>query len=368
MAHTTIKVQCVDQTLQATSRPTIASGGIDENVVEFSFCELWDGFTKTAVFYQDIDLPYYAALDASDSCVIPWEALQTDGTLYIGVFGTNADEVTRTTELLRYKIAKGAITEGLVPSDPTPELWEQILAQVAATNSSVQQLAADMSQYNQALQGLEEKHDALDTEVQELSDRVDSIGTGGDDSGGDLIVTITGDTSSGFTADKTYDEIKAAYSAGRWIYASFLNGGSGSLIPLTLFIDNMGAIFQCAADFMSAFIQTYTITPDTTVSGTNATIYPENHLPTPKDLGAQAQHAAKTATLAVASWSNNAQTVSVSGVTASNTVIVSPAPASHEAYAKAGVYCSAQASGKLTFTCKNVPSAALTVNVIVLGV
>ena len=47
-------------------------------------------------------------------------------------------------------------------------------------------------------------------------------------------------------------------------------------------------------------------------------------------------------------------------------VIVAPAPDSLEAYAAAGVRCTAQASGKLTFTCQSVPTAALTVNVVIL--
>lgn len=84
-------------------------------------------------------------------------------------------------------------------------------------------------------------------------------------------------------------------------------------------------------------------------------------------LGAQAQHTTTTVTLAVASWSSLAQTVNVSGVTASNTVIVTPAPASHNAYCEAGVYCSAQADGNLTFKCTEKPTAALTVNVVILS-
>lgn len=84
-------------------------------------------------------------------------------------------------------------------------------------------------------------------------------------------------------------------------------------------------------------------------------------------LAAGATHSTATATLAVASWSSQKQTVSVSGVTASNTVIVVAAPASHTAYTNAGVYCSAQAAGKLTFTCTTTPTAALTVNVLILA-
>ena len=72
----------------------------------------------------------------------------------------------------------------------------------------------------------------------------------------------------------------------------------------------------------------------------------------------------KTVSLANTGWSSNTKTVSVSGITASNTVIVSPAPASYDAYCECGIYCSAQAAGSLTFTCDTVPSSTLTVNVL----
>lgn len=70
--------------------------------------------------------------------------------------------------------------------------------------------------------------------------------------------------------------------------------------------------------------------------------------------------------LTVAGWSNNTQTVSVTGVTASNIVIVSPAPASAADYAAAGIVCTAQGTDSLTFTCTTVPSNAITVNVIIM--
>ena len=72
-----------------------------------------------------------------------------------------------------------------------------------------------------------------------------------------------------------------------------------------------------------------------------------------------------TATLAVASWSSGAQTVTVSGVTASNTVFIAPAPASQEVYTAAGIICTTQAANKLTFTCAETPTAAVTVNVVI---
>ena len=72
-----------------------------------------------------------------------------------------------------------------------------------------------------------------------------------------------------------------------------------------------------------------------------------------------------TATLEVADWSSNTQTISVSGVTTTNVVIVSPDPASNSDYTSAGIVCSAQGTDSLTFTCDTVPSNAITVNVVI---
>ena len=75
-----------------------------------------------------------------------------------------------------------------------------------------------------------------------------------------------------------------------------------------------------------------------------------------------------TLTLTTAGWSSGLQqSLSAAGVTASNLVQISAAPASYTEYASCGVYCSTQAAGSLTFTCTTKPTNALTVNVIVWG-
>lgn len=87
------------------------------------------------------------------------------------------------------------------------------------------------------------------------------------------------------------------------------------------------------------------------------------------NLGAEAKHSTVAASLTTAGWdsTNKTQTINVTGVTADNTVLVAPDPSSQEAWGKAQVVCTAQAAGKLTFTCKNVPTAAVTANIVILG-
>lgn len=72
-------------------------------------------------------------------------------------------------------------------------------------------------------------------------------------------------------------------------------------------------------------------------------------------------------TLQVANWSNNSQTVSISAVAISSTVIVSPIPTSIDDYTAAGIRCSSQASGTLTFTCTTTPSNIVYINVIIIN-
>lgn len=73
-------------------------------------------------------------------------------------------------------------------------------------------------------------------------------------------------------------------------------------------------------------------------------------------------------TLSSSGWSGNTQTVSAMGVTQTNTVTTGPAPSSMNAAMQAGVYCSAQGQGTLTFTCSSVPSSSLTYNYVTQGV
>ena len=75
-----------------------------------------------------------------------------------------------------------------------------------------------------------------------------------------------------------------------------------------------------------------------------------------------------TVSLPASGWDASAktQTVSVSRVTASNLVYLSPAESSFEAWQGAQIRCSAQGAGTLTFACGgDVPTDAVTYNVAV---
>lgn len=135
MGKTVIKVSCIDQRLTKQNYPILASGGKNEDEIEFSFCPLWDGFEKAATFRLNDGEAYHAVV-SENRCIIPHEVLADAGWIEFGVFGVK-DGITRTSENLKYRVVKGAITEDTKPSDPTPELYEQYMERVVHVEERV---------------------------------------------------------------------------------------------------------------------------------------------------------------------------------------------------------------------------------------
>jgi hypothetical protein len=146
-----IRASVTDQRLKITEAPVIASGGQNETSVVFTFCEKWDGLVKTAIFYRDEEEVYYCVLDAENTCVVPWEVCYESGTFYIGVFGEK-DTARRTSTTARYKVKRGALTEGLYPSNPTLDVYNQIVDMVKGIqDNSVQTIEQDLSEEEKAM-------------------------------------------------------------------------------------------------------------------------------------------------------------------------------------------------------------------------
>lgn len=76
-------------------------------------------------------------------------------------------------------------------------------------------------------------------------------------------------------------------------------------------------------------------------------------------------------TLSASAWTSGTQTVTVAGVSATETAqLILPVPAivSQSAYMKAGILCTGQAANRLTFTATTVPTDDLTVYIVMMEV
>lgn len=137
---TTVRVKCVDQALMVNA-PRLASGGVNEIRLEVSFCHLWAGMAKTAVFYTDPVKTYHVPMEG-DACTIPAEVTDTPGTIYFGFFGVEG-ETLRTTELAHLSLKQGIHTEGGRPTEPPKQdIYLQILAQMTEARKAAEASAA----------------------------------------------------------------------------------------------------------------------------------------------------------------------------------------------------------------------------------
>ena len=113
----TIKVSCNDQVMSFDDMPVIASGGVNEDQVQFSFDSAWNLYAKTAVFYRNPQQVYHVPI-TENRCNIPHEVLEKEGDMYFGVFGIHGTTI-QTSEVVKYKIVQGAITEGITVPPPS---------------------------------------------------------------------------------------------------------------------------------------------------------------------------------------------------------------------------------------------------------
>ena len=128
MSITVINARIIDQKVQLSNIPLIASGSQGVLQIECDFDDLWTGYQATAVFFREekgkvtdvFHVPVYLGL-----AEVPPEVLKDEGHFFMGFMGVA--ENTRTTELIRLEVKRGAITEGVAVPDPTPDVYTQLL-------------------------------------------------------------------------------------------------------------------------------------------------------------------------------------------------------------------------------------------------
>ena len=107
----------------------------------------WDGLTLRASFYrEDVENPITISFTGT-SVEVPWELLLSSGIVYFGFVGTNVEEViVAKTNTLGVKVGEGIFDTGVVPLDPTVDIYAEIMntAQELAGSAS----AALLSEQN----------------------------------------------------------------------------------------------------------------------------------------------------------------------------------------------------------------------------
>lgn len=97
-----------------------------QNYVQARFEVRSDDWTApiTAIFKADNDNNAYSVLlDEDNTCIIPWEVLRNAGTVNVSAFCGDR----HTANIAQFTVVQSGYTEGEMPSEPTPTVYEQIL-------------------------------------------------------------------------------------------------------------------------------------------------------------------------------------------------------------------------------------------------
>lgn len=170
-----IKILLEKQLLTIRNKEIISSGDSNYDTCIFEFDKSWEGFTKTAVFYQDKTNVQYAVLDKDNACTIPAAAMAREGRMYIGVFGIK-DTAVLTSTLETIDIAEGAISGGNISTEPTDDVFLAIIAQYQRIVEMMAQYESTAEQFNRLMaeqNGILETLNAFD--VVEIKQQLDLI-------------------------------------------------------------------------------------------------------------------------------------------------------------------------------------------------
>jgi hypothetical protein len=132
---TTIHAKTIDQVLMATVLPKVACNNQNTVRLHVDFDSAWDGYAKTAVFYSSKNpTPYEKVLSSDGIRIVPPEVLIETATLFISIKGVSGTAIKSTT-VLKYKISVG--TPSVVISDPTNNVYNQLLSAYSGTNEAL---------------------------------------------------------------------------------------------------------------------------------------------------------------------------------------------------------------------------------------
>lgn len=136
VSKTTLKIEKTELTVEKC---------VNYDRVAFTFDESWADLVRTAAFWRGSKAAdvYQILLDDTNECDIPWELLQKDGYIQIGVTGIGADGSLVTTQPVAQSVARGTYRDARIPSDPTPTIYEQINQQLKSCTTRVDALYED---------------------------------------------------------------------------------------------------------------------------------------------------------------------------------------------------------------------------------
>lgn len=133
-----MRLQVKNQSIKVVEHEALVSGSVNVYTARFEFDSVWDGYERIAVFNWENkgESIRKEVLLSKDECAVPWEVLENDGKLTIGVYGVKDEKRYPTVYT-----SGDVVLVGAGPSDrteePTPGVTEQVLSDISKIKKAV---------------------------------------------------------------------------------------------------------------------------------------------------------------------------------------------------------------------------------------
>lgn len=128
-----MNIQVTPHTIAITINNNINAGEYNITPCEFTFTEEYENLAKEAIF-SSCDGSVIKTSILSNQCTIPFEVLQQEGNVLLGVYAYETDDdelVLRYSPTPQYfNVKKGSFQVGNDPDLPSPTEWERVLEQI----------------------------------------------------------------------------------------------------------------------------------------------------------------------------------------------------------------------------------------------
>lgn len=128
-----MNIQVTPHTIAITINNNINAGEYNITPCEFTFTEEYENLTKEAIF-SSCDGSVIKVSILNNQCTIPFEVLQQEGNVLLGVYAYETDDdelVLRYSPTPQYfNVKKGSFQVGNDPDLPSPTEWERVLEQI----------------------------------------------------------------------------------------------------------------------------------------------------------------------------------------------------------------------------------------------
>lgn len=137
-----LSFEITNQLIRRTDKNTVVADSKNYLYATFTFSDEWQG-VKTAIFSHGGE-KYHVLLE-NDMCLVPWEVIK-QGILGVSVFC--GDLITSSTVYIT--INKSGYSDGGTPSEPTPDIYSQIISMIndiESGNVSDEKIAEAVEKY-----------------------------------------------------------------------------------------------------------------------------------------------------------------------------------------------------------------------------